>query len=70
MTEARLNREALVVPVGDNDPTAHLNREGAVVLHTLPSTEITTRLNRIGLIVVMSRPHGWDVFADQPMLAN
>lgn len=69
MTEARLNREALVVPVGDNDPTAHLNREALVVGHTLPASEITARVNRLALIVVMSRPHGWDIFADQPMLA-
>jgi hypothetical protein len=67
MTDAILNREALVVPVGDNDPTARLNRQALIAGHTLPASAISAHLNRLSVIVVMSRPHGWGIFDDPPL---
>lgn len=69
MTDTRLNREAVIIPMSENDPDARLNREAVIILHTLPSSAITTRLNRLGCLVAMSRPHGWEIFADSPMIA-
>lgn len=69
MTDAILNREAVLVPVSDIDPATRLNREGVAVAHSLPSSAITTRLNRVGVLVAISRPHGWDLFAESPMIA-
>lgn len=64
MTDAILNREAALVPMSDNDPTAHLNRVASLVPHTLPASAITATVNSVRAFVIMSRPHGWDIFND------
>lgn len=64
MTDAILNREAALVPMSENDPTAQINRQSSLVPHTLPASAITAICNRACAYVIVTRPHDWGLFDD------
>ena len=69
MTQARIAREAVVVPLsGDADDAAlRLAREAVSVAHHFPEANTNLRLARFGVVIAISRPHGWDFFDDPPL---
>lgn len=67
--EGRLGREAVVVASSNAaaESAARLARQAATVGHHFPETDTAGRLARMGVVVAISRPHGWDVFDDPPL---
>lgn len=64
MTEARIAREATTVAVSSDEAEARLAREAVNVAHHFPEANTKLRLARLGVVVAISRPHGWDIFDD------
>lgn len=64
--DARLGREAVLVPHGDDttEVEVRLGREAVGVAHVFPTTDVTMRMARLGVIVAITRPHGWDIHDD------
>lgn len=69
VSDAQIAREAIVV-ANSNDSAfreGQLAREAVVVPHHFPEAETFAHIVRLGVVIAISRPHGWDVFDDPPL---
>lgn len=69
MTDANIAREAVVagVSAASDDAEMRVARQAVVVAHHFPEALTELLAVRIGVVVAISRPHGWNVFDDPPL---
>lgn len=69
VSAVRVAREAVVV-ANSNESAARegqLAREAVVVPHHFPEEETALLTARLGVVIAISRPHGWHIFDDPPL---